>query len=208
MKKFLLVLSICCCIAFTVPAAEVNESFHEEQNTSDTESILQTGESDLYDGAGIRPIEKQLSPEEKLQEDSSDLNYISKEKKQPDLLCSDEKLMQQIRKFIFDYEQQKPTNSVREKRARILLVRNLNALQEVSEKDLRGNFEASAALVSLKINEKREIHRICASLNNHSPKYADVYVIIYPYINYYKVVITNLATTPEKIDDATFIFSW
>ena len=123
-------------------------------------------------------------------------------------MCSDEKLMQQIRKFIFDYEQQKPTNSVREKRARILLVRNLNALQEISEKDLRGNFEASAALVSLKINEKREIHRICASLNNHSQKYADVYAIIYPYINYYKVVVTNLATAPEKIDDATFIFSW
>ena len=169
---------------------------------------LDPSEDDLYDGAEIKPIERQLSSEEKQQENSSDLNYIRDENKMPELLCSNENLLRQVKQFIFETEQNKPTNSVPEKRARILLVNYLNELQEVSEKDIRKDFNASAILADLKINERREIHRICASTDNKSKKYGNIYVIIYPYVNYYKVVVTNLAVLPEKKDDASFIFNW
>ena len=189
------------------PAAMVHYNLSPRKNPPVIRT-LDPSEDDLYDGAEIKPIERQLSLEEKQQENSSDLNYIKEESKMPDLLCSNESLLNQVRKFIFETEQSKPTNSVPEKRARILLVNYLNELHEVSENDIRKDFNASAIVANLKINEHRVIHRICASTENRSKKYGNVYVVIYPYVNYYKVVVTNLAVLPEKKDDATFIFNW
>jgi len=190
MNKILLALSLSCC--FFVSAAFAAENVEDE----------------LYDGAEIRPMEKTLSTEEKQQENSSDLDYLDNSTQRPELLCSNERLLQQVKDFIFKFEQKTPTNSVQERRARILLVKNLNPFIEVSEPDIKENFEASAAVINLKINEKREIYRICASKDNESKKYKDTYIIIYPYINYYKIAVTNLAALPENLNDATFIFNW
>lgn len=216
MNNFRLVLGICLgFIIFPALAQEAPEDLssmvHYNTTMGKNPPVIKTlepEEDDLYDGAEIRPIERQLSEEEKQEETSSDLDYIRDESKMPDLLCSNESLLKQVRQFIYETEQTKPTTSVPEKRARVLTVNYLNQLQEVTEKDIRNDFNAAAIVASLKINEKREIHRICASMNNKSKKYGNVYVVIYPYINYYKVVVTNLAILPEKMNDATFIFNW
>ncbi len=190
MNKFWLFL-FSCLLNFPASAQEVAADMHLD---------------DLNDSAEIRPVERVLSDAERHQENSSDLSYIENETPRPELLCSDENLMMQIKNFIYEFEQQKISTSVQERRARILLVKNLHDFREVTEKDLKGNFEASAAAANLKINEKREIYRICASSDNKSKKFKNTYIIIYPYIDSYKVVITNLLALPEKMDDATFIY--
>ncbi len=169
-------------------------------------TAVATESEELIDDTSIKPLATHLSESEKLQEETSDLSYIADETPRPDLLCDDADLFKQIKDFIFASEQEKTSNSVHEKRARILLVNNLHSFTEVNEEALRGNFEASAALANLKINERREIHRICASYDNKSQKFKNIYVIIYPYAEYYKVVVTNIMLLPEKMDEATFIF--
>ncbi len=183
-----------CCFCFAASAAEKSVD------------VPAAEASELYDGAEIKPIDRRISDTEKLQETGSDLNYISKENNRPDLLCNDEKLMQNVRDFIYKVEEQKNVVSVPQKRERILLVENLNPLKEIGEADVKGNFEAAATLTYLKINGHHEIHRLCVSADNHSKKFKNVYVIIYPYLQHYKVTITNLMMVPENIDDATFIY--
>lgn len=195
MKKFLTALSFC---FYAVIAAAMAQETAE--NTMDEPEVLS-------DDTAIKPLETHLSEAEKMQEESSDLNYIADETPRPDLLCDDEDLFRQTKDFIFSSEQKKPTSSVHEKRARILLVNNLHRFHEVDKEALRGHFEASAALANLRINQGREVHRICASLDNKSKKFKDIYLIIYPYLDRYKVIVTNIMLLPEKMDDATFIFN-
>lgn len=165
-------------------------------------------ENNLNDGTDIKPLSGHLSQAEKLQENSSDLNYIDNEKQMPELSCSDEKLLQEVRDFIFKHVRHRSSNSVLEKRSRTLLIKNMHTFEEITEKDLEKNFEANAALIHLKINENREIYKICASRNNRRGDLQNIYLIIYPYINYYKVVVTNLIVVPEKMDEATFLHNW
>lgn len=186
MNKLLLIGSFCL-LSFTALAQEANENV-------------------LPDSAEIKPLTQYMSEAERQQEDSSDLDYIAGETPLPELLCDDENLLQQVKDFIFTSEQKKPTSSVQEKRSRILLINNLHPFQEAAKEDIRGNFEASATVANLRINDKREIHRICVSRNNKSKKFRNTYLIIYPYANHYKVVVTNMILVPEKMDDATFIF--
>ena len=196
MRKFPAVLIFC--LYALISAASAQEAVESTAVAAENQ--------ELVDDTSIKPLATHLSESEKLQEETSDLNYIAGETSRPDLLCDDENLFKQIKEFIFASEQLKPTNSVHEKRSRILLVNNLHRFEEVTQDALRGNFEASAALANLKINENREIHRICASYTNNSKKFKDIYIIIYPYLDRYKVVVTNIMLLPEKMDDATFIF--
>lgn len=211
MKKFLTAFIFCFgSLIFAATAQETAENTETALQSDAAENMpaenIEPQADELIDDTSVKPLETRLSESEKMQEESSDLNYIADETPRPDLLCEDENLFKQIKDFIFASEQEKPTNSVHEKRSRILLVNNLHPFAEVTQDALRGNFEASAALANLRINENREIHRICASYDNQSKKFKDTYVIIYPYLDRYKVVVTNIMLLPEKMDDATFIF--
>lgn len=194
MKKICLIIGLLCSFALPVYA----------QENSSVAAATDNGE--LYDGADIKPIERQISDTEKMQETGSDLSYISDETTRPDLLCSDDTLLQRVKDFIYEVEKQKNIVSVPQKRERILLVENLNPLQEISEDKVKSNFETAATLTYLRINGHHEIHRICVSPDNRSKKFKDVYVVIYPYLQHYKVTVTNLVLVPENADDATFIY--
>lgn len=212
MKKSLWVLSFFVCLyGFAANAHEAEDMVHyavPQMKSEPQMKKLDPAEDDLYDGADIKPLSGQLSDAEKLQENSSDLDYIDNTGQMPELPCSDEKLLQEVRDFVYKNVRHRSANSVLEKRSRTLLIKNMHAFEEITEKDLEKNFEANAALIHLKINENREIYKICASRNNKHGDLKNIYLIIYPYINYYKVVVTNLMTTPEKIEDATFLHNW
>jgi len=194
MKKICLIIGLLCGFALPVYA-------QESPTVADA-----TDSSELYDGADIKPIERQISDTEKMQETGSDLNYIGNETPRPDLLCADDTLLQRVKDFIYEVEKQKNVVSVPQKRERVLLVENLHPFKEVGEDKVKGNFEAAATLTYLRINGRHEIHRICVSPDNHSKKFKDVYIIIYPYLQHYKVTVTNLVLVPENADDATFIY--
>ena len=170
---------------------------------------LDEKDDDLYSGAEVLPMNIQLSEEEKQQDPSSDLDYIDSEYEMPELPCDNEKLTKEVARFIRDNSEVEE-NSVKSRRSRILLVKNLHNFSEVKESDLNGrdNFKTKAALMYLRINRSQEIYKVCESKNNTFGKYSNVYLIIYPYMKYYKVVVTNLISIPEKLDEATFVHNW
>ena len=90
------------------------------------------------------------------------------------------------------------------------MARNMSDFIEVSEddEDLRKNINTASALAYLKINQRRKIYKVCKSPHNESNDFEDIYAIIYPFAGYYKIVAGNLVAVPEKMDEATFIFSW
>lgn len=171
--------------------------------------ILEESEDDLYSGADVTEVVAVLSEEERQQELSTDFDYIAKEYEMPELSCENPNLTKQVAQFIenhFDNDE----SSVPGKRNRILLIKNLHNFSQISQENLNktDNFKAKAALMNLHINENREISKICVSKDNNFDRYDNIYLIIYPYLRYYKVVVTNLITVPEKLDAATFIYSW
>lgn len=165
--------------------------------------------ADLYSGAEVQPLNIQISQEEKMQNLENDLDYIDSEYELPELLCSNEKLTKEVANFIKD-NTDSDDGSVRSRRSKLLMVKNLHNFNEIKETDLdaKQNFKAKAALMYLRINESKEIYRICESKDNDFGQFSNIYLIIYPYFKYYKVVVTNLISIPEKMDKATFIHSW
>lgn len=163
-------------------------------------------EDDLYDGGEIKPLRGTLSATEKMQKGGSFED--DDEPRLPDLQCSDEKLREQVGKFVYEFAGKQIKNTVPAKREQVLMVRNIKTFEDADEKELKKNFEASAALIYLKMNKNREIYKICASKNNKNKKFRDFYIILYPYLNFYKVVVTNFISNPEKMDEATFIYNW
>ena len=178
---------------------------HEEQPYVPEIKELTPEEDDLYDGGEIKPLRGKLSTAEKEQKGGG---FEEDGPRLPELPCSNEKLREQVGKFMFDFTNQQPKRTVPGRRAQVLLVRNMNAFEEVEEKDLKKNFEASAALIYLKMNENREIYKLCSSMNNDDKSFKNVDIIIYPFLNFYKIVVTNLISEPEKMDEATFIYNW
>ena len=210
-------------LAFFSARAQATEQ--DSANVSDTEKTepaeyfagtdfiklkkISQQEDDLYDGAEIKPLFGTMSAAQKAKEEHIGFEYDENDAKRlQELLCSDEKLWQQVGAFIYKYVQTQSARTVPERRAQLLLVRNLNPFEEITEDALQNNFEASAAAIRLKMNEGREIYRMCVSKNNASKRFANIYILIYPYIMYYKVVVANLAASPEELDDATFIYNW
>lgn len=164
-------------------------------------------EDDLYDGAELKPLSGKLSDAEKNQENAGSIEDTPNPN-MPELLCSNGKLQAEIRKFIDEYIGKQTKQTVPARRRQVLLTKNMHAFEEVKEADLKKDFEASAAIMYLKINENREIYRICSSRGNNYKDFDNINVIIYPFLNYYKVVVANLISVPEKMDEATFIFNW
>lgn len=163
-------------------------------------------EDDLYDGGEIKPLRGTLSQTEKMQKGGGFED--DDEPRLPELLCSDEKLRQQVGRFVYDFVNKQPKRTVPGRRSQVLLIKNMNAFQEIKDTDLKKNFEASAALMYLRMNENREIYKICVSKDNDNKNYRNLNIIIYPFLNFYKVVVTNLISAPENMDDATFIYNW
>jgi len=226
MKRIVFISFICCllCIPAYGAESEAPEAQPQEQEVEVTPSDivhythygkvpeiqeLDESEDDLYSGSEVKPLNIKISEEEKLQNASADFDYIDKEYELPELLCNNTNLTKQVAKFIQNNTEDKDS-SVKSRRSRLLMIKNLHDFSEISENDLnkQDNFKTRAALVYLRINENREITRICESKDNTFGKFHNVYLVLYPYMKYYKVVVTNLISVPEKIDDATFVYSW
>ena len=207
MKIFILVCSLALSLsAYNATAQEVNEG----QFVAPKIVPLAAQEDDLYTGSEVLPLQKELSTAESAQENSSDVEVIDDNIMQ-ELECGDERLKKQVERFIYKNINKEETNSAIEKRKRLLLVRNMADFTQIDDEDdkLKQNFSAAATIAYLKINQHRRIYKICQSRHNDGEKsFEDIYVVIYPFAGYYKIVVTNLLSIPEKADDATFIFNW
>lgn len=177
----------------------VHAQVDEQKETSD----------ELYMGSEIKPLEKDLSDAERQQENNETFDSYTP-RQNADLACDNEKLLPQVENFIYQKINAQETSSVAQKRERLLLVRNMNAFAEVDEHNINADkhFMTAAILTSLKINQKRKVSKICRSTHNRSAKFGEIDVIIYPFAQYYKVVVTNLVPAVEKMDEGTFIFNW
>lgn len=171
---------------------------------------LDESEDDLYSGSEIKPLDIKISEEEKMQDMSSDFDYIDKEYELPELLCNNESLTKQVAHFIQSKIKDENESSVRNRRSRLLMIKNLHDFAEISEEELnkQDNFKTKAAIVHLRINESKDIYKICESTDNSFGRFKNIYLVIYPYFKYYKVLVANLMISPEKMDEASFIYSW
>lgn len=209
-----LVLGLFATPVYGAEEADVADNLPQEVSVRYTEyndmpqlKELAAEDDDLYSGSEVKPALR-MTEDEKLDAMSSDFDYIEKEYKHPELSCDNPQLTRQTALFIRDHLGQNE-GSVTSRRERILLIKNLHNFTEIAESSLdSANFKTKAALMNLRINENRKIYKICESRDNKFGLYNNIYLIIYPYLKYYKVVVTNLIGLPEKMEDATFIYSW
>ena len=167
-------------------------------------------ESVLPESNDVEPLNIELSEDEKSQENSTGIYDIEENKPMPELECSNPNLIRQVKDFIYNNINRVGTNSVVEKRNRILLVKNLHDFEDITGQELSGkdSFSASSVMAHLKINEGKEIYKLCKSSGNLSKEFANLYVVIYPYAKYYNVVVANLVTSTSNIERATFVYNW
>lgn len=166
-------------------------------------------EDDLYSGAEVKPMVAKISEAEKQQDLSTDMDYVDKEFVLPELSCDNDNLRRQVALFIQNNTKSEE-NSVKSRRSRLLMIKNMHSFEEISEEELENNknFKLRAVVAHLRINENREIYKVCESKNNNIGQHDNIYIVIYPYLKYYKVVVTNLMNTAEKIDEVTFMYNW
>jgi hypothetical protein len=200
MRRIFFILSL---LLLTKPAFADNSTVLEQAENN-------VAEDDMYSGTQIMPLEKTLTAEEQQQENSTDVEFIEDTDTLPDLACNSENLKKQVENFIYQNINKDKTASVIEQRRRILLVNNLHNFSEIdiTKDDGKNNFSAKAGATYLKINRKIAVSKVCRSSNNNSDKFADIYVIIYPQVNYYHIVVTNFITDVNDIDKSTFIYNW
>ena len=184
---FLKVLSIGLLIGFNTQAADL---------------------ADFDDSAEIKPLTKELSAAEANKD--NDLNNLDYGQELPKLPCNDENLKKQVANFIYSYASANGSNSVIEQRKQHLLARNLNDFAEVSADSLnsKDDYAAASVIAYLKINQNKEIYKICRSSGNNSKKFADLFAIIYRDGAYYQVVVPNVIVSTKDIDKATFVYNW
>ena len=169
-------------------------------------------EDDVFNAdTKINEPEAQMSESERQQEDSSDFDYMDDKQELPDLPCDSPNLKKQVKSFIMNSLNQTAAYSVAERRHRILMVRDLADFEDVTSEKIGGKkyYAAASTAAFLRINQKREIKHVCVSRNTgEAEKFKTLHILIYPYLNYYKVVVANLVTSTENLDDATFIYNW
>ena len=168
-------------------------------------------EAEIFDDSvEIKPLTKELSATESSQENSTDLSDVDDGSPLSELLCADEKLKKQVENFIYSYINKESTGSVIEQRKRYLLARNLHDFIEVTndKPSSKNNYLAASVISFLKINEVREIYKICRSSGNDNKKFADLYAVIYRDGGYYKIVVPNGINSTKNIDKATFVYNW
>ena len=224
-KSFLLALILGCIPLFSAYSEEAASEVAVEQEQLPDDFVieihqthyadmpeikeLKEEEDDLYSGAEVKSLTAKISEEEKQQNSDADLDYIDDEYKLPELDCGNEKLTEEVADFILK-NTDNGSGSVKNRRSRLLMARNLHNFEEIKEDALndKDNFKTKATLMHLRINEHKEIYKICASKDNKYGNFSSVYLIIYPYYKYYKVVVTNLVGLVDKSDEATFIHNW
>ncbi|MBP5353246.1 MAG: hypothetical protein J6Y91_05740 [Alphaproteobacteria bacterium] len=189
-------------------AATENQAAAEEISDMADAEDFKNGAKD--EAPEIQPLNISLSLEERQQENSTDVDFIEKIDELPDLPCDDANLRKQVEAFIYKNISETNTDSAVERRERVLLVRNLHEFTEISREEIRkeDGFNAQAALMNLRINLSREVTHICASRGNKYSKFKSVYLIIYQFANFYKVVVSNLIEKTAELDEATFIYNW
>lgn len=193
-------------------AEDITEIMRDGYVTKEIPEIELKAEDDVLDASTeVKPLTTRMSKSEQMQESNSDLDYIEEDVPLPDLPCDSPNLKKQVEAFMLNNLNMYATNSVIEKRNRILMLKNLPDFVDVTgEKiDSKANFQAASADAYLRINEKRKILHVCKSSNmNKAYNLKDVYVIIYPYLEYYKVVVANAMNSIEDMDKSTFIYNW
>lgn len=214
MNKNLFVLTTLSVLGFILNCqAEDNmEIIRDGYVTKEIPKVVLKAEYDALDtSTEVKPLTTRMSKSEQMQENNSDLDYIEEDVSLPDLPCDSPNLKKQVEAFMLNNLNLYVTNSVVEKRNRILMLKNLPDFVDVTgEKiDSKANFQAASADAHLRINERRKILHVCKSSNrNNMYKLKDVYVIIYPYVEYYKVVVPNVMNSIEDLDKSTFIYNW
>ena len=193
-------------------AEDITEIMRDGYVTKEIPEIELKAEDDVFDASTeVKPLATRMSESEQMQESNSDLDYIEEDIPLPDLPCDSPNLKKQVEAFMLNNLNMYATNSVIEKRNRILMLKNLPDFVDVTgEKiDSKANFQAASADAYLRINKKRKILHVCKSSNmNKAYNLKDVYVIIYPYLEYYKVVVPNVMNSIEELDKSTFIYNW
>ena len=114
---------------------------------------------------GLEGKEISIETDALAEEQTGANSYVLSSQPLPELDCSSPKLKRQVEDFIFKDLNKEGTNSVIEKRSRILSVRNLSHFIDVSDEkiDADKDFLAAASLAYLKINRQREIYKVCKS---------------------------------------------
>ena len=166
-------------------------------------------EDDLYAETKVVPIDKELSDTERNAEDMQ-IFSDNENPKIPALTCDNPALKQQILNFINQKINKDETNSVVEKRVRALLVKNMQDFREITNDKIVGKnaFNTKAAMMELRVNKHFPEQKVCESKGNKFDDFENIYAIIYEDEGYYKVIVTNFMISPNKTDDATFIFNW
>lgn len=213
MKKILPVIFSALLFLFPAYAAESEgeENFFHFGEFKIKKAEISPETENLNFSADVGPLEKEMAEEEKTAEKNSDFEHIREPDKMPEVTCNLPQLKKQVEEFVYKNLTADPTSSVIERRRRILAVRNLHDFEDVTEEkiDAKKDFSAASAVAYLKINENRQISRICRSSGNKDNEKLDrLYAVVYPYTSYYKVVVPNLITSVENMDEATFIFNW
>jgi len=216
MKKFFLVLLAsflfsAVVIAEETDAPEENDNFFKFGEFRIKKTAVSPEINSLDFDREIKPLNKELSAEEKINAENSDFDRIEEPEKRPEISCDLPQLKTQVASFIYKNLNNTSSQSAIAKRQHILTIKNLHDFVDVTAEkiDPQEDFSAAAAIAYLKINENRKIVRVCRSSgNDNAGKLGKIYAIIYPYASYYKVVVSNLITSIDKINDATFIYNW
>lgn len=170
---------------------------------------LTAEEDDLYTDTKVVPMDKEMSDTERSDEDIRIFND-NEGLKLPALTCDNPALKQQILNFIYQKINKSETRSVIEKRVRALLVKNMQDFKEITNDEIIGKnaFNTRAAMMELRVNKHFPAQRVCESKGNEFDGFESIYAVIYEDEGYYKVIVTNFMVSPNKTDDATFIFNW
>ena len=170
---------------------------------------LTAEEDDLYTDTKVVPMDKEMSDTERSDEDIRIFND-NEGLKLPALTCDNPALKQQVLNFIHQKINKSETRSVIEKRLRALLVKNMQDFKEITNEEIVGKnaFNTRSAMMELRVNKHFPAQRVCESKGNEFDGFESIYAVIYEDEGYYKVIVTNFMVSPNKTDDATFIFNW
>ena len=166
-------------------------------------------EDDLYADTTLAPLNKEMSDEERGEKDITIFQNTEKQRNF-ELKCDNPMLKQQVINFIYQKINTNETHSVPEKRLRALLVKNVRDFKEIRSDKLsdKNAFNARAVVMELRVNKHFPLQKICESKGNEFNKFESIYIVMYEDEGYYKIIVTNLMSSPNKSDDATFIFNW
>lgn len=224
MKKIIFSLGLILSLSVLPAQAADNEAAESAENITPEVTIhmgyekfgeikkmtMEAQEDDLYADTNVEPLNKEMSEMERNAENLEIFDNSDSKQASEILACDNPALKQQIINFIYQKINKNETRSVIEKRVRALLVKNMQDFKEITNDKIVGKnaFNTRAAMMELRVNKHFPAQKVCASKGNKFDDYESIYAVIYEDEGYYKVIVTNFMTSPNKTDDATFIFNW